>query len=139
MSRCQNCNKFTALNFEEPEEAELSLDGTTINASVRIVRTSECCGDEMKEATLEMSDELPDSALDGHVNANGEPLDDDHELEVECDGVDQVEEGGGRFAKSYFGATVHYSVRCSCQKDGTEPLHTGSMTDKVAASHMDEV
>lgn len=67
-NRCSSCNKFTALEFQEPEEQSFDEDlqltedeGTvvgSVSANIRIFRNSECCGEEMKEATLEISEEV---------------------------------------------------------------------------------
>ena len=65
-----------------------------------------------------------------------------HELTVEADDPEQVEEGGGRYAKSYFGASVSYRIHCKCRRKGGEdgePIHEGVLEDKVAASEMDEL
>lgn len=148
MSRCQNCNKFTALEMQDPDvesfDVEFDLDAATgelsINASgtVRIVRTSECCGGEMKEASLELTEEstVPREALgDLVVQAAG--------LWVWRDGVEPgydhddpqpIEEGGGRYAKSYFGAEVTYRVTV-----GDKVVHEATLSDKCAASGMDEL
>src|SRR3990167_5382934 len=99
MALCPSCNKFAALTFEEPEvEQEIQLDGTSVSATVRIVRNSEGCGEEMKEATLEMEQEIDVHAFDGHIDPDLEAIE-GHELEVDADDPEQIEEGGGRFAK----------------------------------------
>jgi hypothetical protein len=125
--------------MNDPElDGDLSIDEEgTVTGQVRIVRVCAECGTELKEATLdlEQSVDIPDT----HVNKEGEDL---HTLEVEEDGCEGIEEGGGRYAKSYYGAEVGFVVRCSC--DEAKPLTdrwsvTGSMSDKVAASHMDEM
>lgn len=136
--RCPGCDKFCSLTFEDPEiESGLDYDSGTVQAVVRIVRNSECCGDEMKEATFEFSQEVSGPALADHVNAEGVELE-GHEIEVEHDDPDQLEEGGGRYAKSYFGVSINYRVRCACQDKGAPPLFEGTLEDKIAASHMDE-
>lgn len=147
MARCQNCNKFSALNFEEPElsdfSADLDLDPDSgdlavhVRAEMRLVRTSECCGDEMKTADLEVEEDVVIACdeISQHLDC-----DDDgkwswkagHEPEANNDDPEQVEEGGGRYAKSYFGASVHYTINCNGNS-----VHEGTLTDKVAASAMD--
>jgi hypothetical protein len=135
--RCPNCSKFTSLSFEDPEVESLDVEvgdlaggkvDLTVTATVRVVRTTECCGDEAKEATLEMKEVL--SGVDVPAGVDVE------DAEVEEDGVDQVEEGGGRYAKSWqtLSYRVSYVVRV-----GDVVLAKSSMTDKVAASHMEEL
>lgn len=156
MARCENCNKFTSLNFEDPEMGTfneyLELDPEdgavrgTVSADVRIYRTSECCGDEKKEANLDLETEveIDHEKMLPHV----EQVDGKWAWKSGCgvaidhDDPGQVEEGGGRYKKSYFGACVSFTVTCDCQaksKDKTEPLYEGTMEDKVNAASMDEV
>lgn len=130
--RCPDCNKFVGLEFADPEVERLEIDGDEVACEVRIVRNCAECGQELKEAQLELSAEIPQEVADAHDGDN-------HDLEVEETGVDPIEEGGGRYAKSYFGATVSFAVRCSCQKKDDAAIYEGEMSDKVAASAMDEL
>lgn len=133
--RCQNCNKFTGLTFDDEPEfqdgPDIDEDGR-ITGSVRIVRATECCGDEAKEAIFDVEEEIDEVVANAH---NG----DGHQLSVECDHLDPVEEGGGRYAKSYFGASCSLEVRCSCQKEGDEALVVIEWSDKIPAGQMDEI
>lgn len=147
MARCQNCNKFSALNFDEPElgdfTADLDLDPDSgdlavhVHADIRLVRTSECCGDEMKTADLELEEDvvIARAEIEDHLDESDGKWSwkADHEAEADNDDPEQVEEGGGRYAKSYFGASVAYRITCN-----GKTVHEGSITDKVAASAMDE-
>lgn len=146
--RCQNCNKFTALEMQEPDlenfDCELELDPASGDLEIsakfdaRIVRTSECCGEEMKEASLEAEEsivieraELGDAVkfVGGQwVWAEG------CDAKADNDDPESIEEGGGRYAKSYFGASVHYTVTC-----GDKVVHESTLSDKCAASGMDEL
>ncbi len=143
-NKCPSCNKFSALEFQEPEEESfevenlehISEDGTvtaTMHATVRIERNSECCGETMKEASLEMSEEftIEHDKLEEHLVAK-----EGCELTAAADDPEQVEEGGGRYTKSYFGASITYRVTCECG-NGDE-LHEGTLEEKIAASSMDE-
>lgn len=124
--KCPGCNKFAALEVQEPETDDLDIDATGhVTCSARLVRSSECCGEEMKEATFDLETDVD---IDGHEG-------DAHELSVEETSVDILEEGGGRYAKSYFGVRVGFRVRCSCDNFDAK----GDMSDKVAASGMDEL
>lgn len=152
--RCPDCSKFVSLEMSDPEDVNLdvesTLDGETLSLSVsmsaRIVRCCADCGTELKEANIEASEEVEVDATTlvkcVHAGAvsNGvtmyEWLDDKHgDPEISDTSVEQIEEGGGRYAKSFFGATVGYEVKCKCG----ESLHTGEISDKVAASAMDEL
>lgn len=151
--RCPSCNKFTGLEFQEPEVSDSSVENlgggvASVTASVRIVRTTECCGDEAKEATFEMesgeialkgiaptfSPENVGPSLSGAEEA--EASHEGHDLELTDEEVEQVEEGGGRYAKSFFGATFRATIRCS---DCDQEVGSVEMTDKIAASQMEDM
>lgn len=121
--RCPDCQKFVSLEFADPEVDSLEVGDGAVSCTVRIVRNCGECGQELKEATLELSHDID------HDTEKGK-----HTLEVEETGVDQIEEGGGRYKKSYFGASVSFKVECSCGWS-----EEGTMDDKVQASGMDEL
>lgn len=154
--RCPDCNKFVGLELQDPEDVLLdvsdSLDGETLNLSVtmtaRIVRNCAECGQEMKEASLEATEEVEVDAdsLKKCVEKKTKMKDDvpvetfdwfdgHGDLNIEETSVDQIEEGGGRYAKSFFGASVSYIIKCQCG----ETVHEGTVEDKVAASAMEEL
>ena len=137
--RCPGCNKFASLNSEEPQVDSLEIDSEgTVTCEVTLSRTSECCGEEMKTASLEMSADVSEH-LEGHIATGEEGFnEDDHDLDVEEVSVESTEKGGGRYKKSFFGATVTYAVTCSCQAKDASPLYEGTLEDEVAASAMDE-
>lgn len=129
--RCPDCMKFVSLDFAEPEldgDPEVSEDGE-VTCQVRLVRTCGECGQDLKEATLDLAG-APEGFSAGEHRGEG------HALGVEAGDVEQVEEGGGRYKKSYYGASVSYDVTCSCS---TEPVASGALSDKVAASAMEEL
>ena len=148
MASCPSCNKFAALEMQEPEVNDLEIsmfdaeeDATELSGgvtySVRICRNSECCGDEMKEGNFDGEIDL---TVEGHTG-------EDCDLSVEEDGIEALEEGGGRYAKSYFGFELTGRVSCACGQDVkiTECNATSfdadifTITDKMAASEMDEL
>lgn len=133
--RCPSCEKFTGLDLQDPEVDDIDITENTVTASVRIVRCCAECGDELKESMLDMEATLEKGDESGFNPA--EHVGDKHELSVDEEGVDQIEEGGGRYAKSYFGAEISFSVHCSC--DPMVTLVEGTMSAKVAASAMDEL
>ncbi len=136
-NRCNDCNKFVGLETQDPEVDSIEVDGEQVNVTVTITRACAECGTEMKTASLEFSDTFegpdPEDAVKDKDAADDEKP--EHDLEVEENGVEMIEEGGGRYAKSYYGATVEYTVTCSC---GCGFEHSGSASDKIAASAMDD-
>lgn len=130
--RCGSCEKFVSMDMGDPEistDLTIEINGNTasVEGGVRIVRVCADCGDELKEAELELSTD---------VEIPAEHIGEGHDIDIEQTEIDTIEESGGRYAKSYFGAQVHFHVTCSCQK---EPIVEGSFSDKVAASGMDEI
>jgi hypothetical protein len=145
--RCPDCSKFVSMDFSDPElQGELEFDEAAglVTGTVRIERTCAECGTTLKEGELELEGELEDSdadRFDAHLKAHAE-----HskihggsvlgEFGVEEDGIDPIEEGGGRYKKSYYGAVVNFTIKCSCDPNFAV---SGSMEDKMPASAMDEV
>ena len=145
MARCSSCNKFVSMEMSDPEvdlndiEIDYNDDGTgtgTISGTVRIVRACAECGDELRDATLELMHgfKLPPKGeaikVDGKEFEAGEA---EHEFEVEEGDVNPID-GNGRRAR--FGAEVCFMVKCTC---GCEFEYEGSMQDEVAASEMNEL
>lgn len=143
--RCPDCNKFVSMELGEPEVDSIEVEdadydesgkGTgKVVCSVRVFRACADCGTELKEATLELEGEFELPPKD-EAKAETEGEEAEHAFEVEETSIDQIEEGGGRWKKSYFGAEVFYTVTCGC---GCEFSHEGSFSDKVAASEMEEL
>lgn len=135
------------MDMSEPElDGELRFDPDTqaVTGTVRIERTCAECGEALKEGMLDMEGQLEgeDAAkLEAHLEAHKKAADNNEgeevgEFDVEEDGIDTIEEGGGRYKKSYFGAVVHFTITCSCDKEFSV---SGSMEDKMPASSMDEM
>ena len=149
-NRCANCNKFTSLEFQEPEEESFEVNDfekitngvvkATASATVRISRNSECCGDTMKEATLEMSETfvIDHDKLKDHLVKK---KDGSWAWTEGCKPVawnedpEQLERGGGR-ATLYLGASIAYSITCKCEKG--DVLYESTLEDQIAASEMDD-
>lgn len=136
-NRCPECNKFVALELEQDLEIESGPDvdeGGAVSATVRVVRSCVECDTEMREARFDLEDVSHEAESEAH---SGEG----HALEVDEAAVESeaVEEGGGPFKKSYFGARLTVPVRCACQPDGAEPLFTATLEDRVQASAMESL
>lgn len=126
--RCPNCSKFVSLELQDPEVNDLQLDDDgTITASVRVVRNCQDCGTEMKEATFDVSLEVPE--VTHTVGADRDKC----QLSVE-DNLSQLEEGGGRYKKSYYGAEGTFNLTCTCGAKAEV-----QWSDKIDASSMDEI
>lgn len=131
--RCPDCSKFVGLEMAEPEvnDLEVSEDGT-VTMNVRIVRNCAECGTELKSADLELECQVDV----GEHGSDDEGKHKGHELTVEETSVEMIEEGGGRYKKSYYGAEVSFRVTCACDESWSVE---GEVSDKVAASEMEEM
>lgn len=136
-NRCQSCGKLCGLNFEEPEENGAEVSGAEVSIDVRIYRTSECCGDEIKEATFNDSQEIAvdDDTAKTCGKESGEK--EGHDWEAEVTSIEGTErsEGKGRGLRSFFGYQAEIEVKCSCGK----LIDTVTISDEVQASGMDEL
>jgi hypothetical protein len=135
--KCPSCSKFAALEMQDPEVNDVTLnaddlDSVTVTYDVRILRNSECCGDEMKEYTFAEDADVPAEIVEKMKAIRAtEP---DADFEAEDAGTEQVDEGGHRYKKSYFGFSMTVEI-----KHGSTTLGTFEITDKVQASGMDEL
>jgi hypothetical protein len=140
MAQCPGCQKFPALTTDEDPEVELEISGRTVQARIRLVRMSECCSEEMKEANMEPEVEIDTDKLAGHVDKEGEEME-GHDLSVEETSKDITERcvGKGRGRRTFHGVTVNFSISCSCQDTGAAAVYEGSISDECQASSMDEL
>ena len=128
MARCPSCNKFASYDELDPEvELDIDADGV-VSGTVRIVNASQCCAEEMRETVFDVA--WTDGA-EGHEEKDG------HELSVEETSSSRTmrAEGKGRYAKTFYGALVEFTVRCTCEKYEVQ----GTWEDDIQASAMDEM
>lgn len=138
--RCDQCNKFVSFEEAEPEVNDLTVseDGD-VAASVRIVNQCQECGQELTETTFDLEashgDEIKEHKGKGH------------ELEIEEDGCERTSRSGwfkkgqfvaahGRYAKTFYGASLNYNITCSCGK--LESVG-GTLEDDCQASGMEQL
>lgn len=127
---CPGCNRFAGLETEEPElnDSDITPDGE-ISLSVRVYRTSSCCGEEMKECNFE--DETSIDEVIEHIaehKENGEEY--TLEVDVELESTERMQTHAVnrktgkktpiknmRYAKSYYGYNAAITVKCSCGEE----------------------
>lgn len=132
---CQECGteiRTATLSFEQD-----------LGPSIRAGLSKDCMVDHVADMQESSTDEerAAQAAKDKadnergfgiHMHADGTETD-EHTIEVEDDGnveAVEVKEKG----KQFFGATMMYSVQCTCGAT----LHEGSFSDKMLGSEMDE-
>ena len=141
--RCPDCNKFVSFDEGEPELQSIDINGNSVTCEVRIVMNCAECGQELKEAMLDMDADVDTGIGGDDVEHNGNG----HELSVEEQGIESTSRSGyfkkgvfvpagGRYAKTYYGASVEFRVTCSCDESWE---YVGTMEDDVQASAMDEL
>jgi hypothetical protein len=111
--KCPSCNKFCGLEMQEPEVNNVEfdaadLDSITLSVEVRILRNSECCGDEIKEYTFNTDADLDDELVEKMKALRA--TDPDVDFEASEGQVEALEESGGRYSKSYFGFNMTVEI-----------------------------
>lgn len=146
MAQCPGCNKFASLDTQDPEVQSVDIDQNgTISGEVRIVRTSSCCGQEMKEANFEFEIE-PTSEIADHIDVHDQEGT-KYALSVEEDGIEQTERMSPgidkkgkpipyRFRKTYIGFAATFMVNCDCDKAFTTSVQ---YDEDMAASEFEEL
>jgi DnaJ-class molecular chaperone len=96
--RCPQCNKFVSFDTDaEPEEESTDVDGTDFTATYRRVLMCAECGDELKEASIELTHDFddaieePDNVKDCDA-CDGEGTVKDKDCEA-CGGSGKIYEG----------------------------------------------
>lgn len=140
-----------ALDTADPDVTEIGVsDEGHVEIQVRVVRTCASCGDELKEANLEMEHDIPEEMLGVHRSEG-------HLLDIDFD-AETVENTSGSKSRprTSIGASVTFTVTCSCdakdengkpvpvllgdgKKNPARWSYTETVEDTVAASAMDEL
>jgi hypothetical protein len=146
MSQCPSCNKFASLETEEPEVQSIEVDQDgRVTGSIRVFRTSSCCGDEMKEYVFDINAD-PTDEIDTHLEMH-EQTGTEYELSVEEGSVESTERSqttdrkgnkitNPRYMKTLIGFIATLDVSCSCDQAFTA---TVEVSDEVAASDFEEL
>lgn len=129
---CPSCNKFCALETQEPEVNSYDVDGHngggTVTCEARVVRTSECCYEEMKEFNYELEE-----SFEHDCPKAGE--DEEPTYSVEEPDLNVDESGGGRYQKNMITCWGTATVTC----DLCEAEIEVELKDEAAASFFDEL
>lgn len=169
---CPSCNKFAAFDTSAEPEVDVDVsevaletvtkDGSeetedpdhavvTISGNARILLTSECCGDEMKEATFDID------ITDVEVSRSEGCTCDFKEVTAEVSTSELTDRSEStktttptrgpnkgkqierpipyRYQRRFYGVSVEVTVSCGCGKSTT----TATFEDEVQASGMDEL
>lgn len=144
--RCPNCQKFVSMENGEPQvsSVEASLSGDSINITAEAEHTRNCadCGTELKslgisfEGNVSLSDfEKPSEMTDADFEKWKSGLK-KAECEIDEDGSDSDESGGGRYAKNMIGVVVDYTLKVTSKKITVEK--SGQLREENPASAYDE-
>lgn len=125
-NRCESCNTFVALTEAEGTD-DLEVNHTEgeeqFTITGRLTRNCEQCGGEMREWEVDESFDI--EAPEG-VDAET--------LEYDSHSAEALSEGGGRYAKAFYGATVTVTW-----KDQEGEFHEQTVEVKQAASDWDSL
>ena len=77
--RCPSCSKFAPCEYGNIPEVELefnfSPDSVEVSGNICIVLTSECCGDELKESSFDVAEDVTEKIRPALVKAAAETPD----------------------------------------------------------------
>jgi hypothetical protein len=151
--RCPSCSQFARQSTDSEPELELDLDEDTgsVTGTARIVITSECCDEELKESIFDVEIDLEDAfkacveAREGDPDVEGS--EEDHEFEIVSESAEiteryeqrQVVRKDGtiiplKTKKHFYGVHLDVGVKCNCGVSAT-----GIYEDEVPAGEMDEL
>jgi len=142
--RCESCCKFVSMENAEPEVNSLdaSFSGTVVTVSLdyRHVRACADCGQDLKDINETEELEVGIEDFSGYEEATEKARDavkaaledGSAEVEVEEDGSDVSEAGGGRYQKNLI--TVSVSFNLTVKAGDYEIKHTGTLSAERAAS-----
>ena len=144
--RCPSCSKFVSMENGEPQvssiECSLSGDDVEITAEVEHTRNCADCGTELKSISISMEQSVYLESIEKPKEMSERDFDKwqsglkKAECEVEEDGTDSDESGGGRYAKNMIGVVVDYCL--TVKSKGVELKHSGQLREENPASAYDE-
>lgn len=147
--RCPDCNKFVGMENGEPEINNIEASHLTglqfsVNADVRGVRQCANCGTDLKDLSMDVegtcdigeSEEWKKLTPEEQATLKAAIKKGDVEVEVEDDGGDVDEGGGGRYAKNIITTTVNYTLTVTY--NDLKVSASGSLESKNAASEFEE-
>ena len=153
--RCPDCSKFVSMENNDPEcdsiDATISGQSIQVCAEVRAVRACADCGTELKDLSLSLEKEIDlhdfegyDALTDSDKEKLGAALEEESEtisLDVDDDGGEMSEGGGGRYAKNMITTTINYTVTLKWERGENDLVtltHSSSMEEQNAASEFEE-
>lgn len=126
--RCTSCNKFCSAEAEEPSVDDITVDVdveaakkwkegdpsfVTVKATVSIEKNSECCGDNVANAIVEIEEIVDDEeslkAIQSLLTVVAPDIE-EAEIEIEETEVNLVEEGVGKKATER--VDVQWRIHC---------------------------
>lgn len=143
---CPGCHKLCALSLEEPEIQSEAIDsGGGITIEVTLDRNSECCGEQMKQATFTLEGDAGD-AWRQHLEDAHEAKDEwpDPEMTVDLELTDRRQEKDRhgksiknyRYQKQYYGVSATVTITCPACGETIEEL---TLEDECQASAFEEM
>lgn len=115
---CPSCSKFCSLEQDDDVdmgEVQIDSDSGEVTGNIRLVLKSQCCGEEIREANVEISDcQWEHTCEEGKISKDWNEGDEQFEIEDSSGEVsDRYTEGPIRYAKHYWGADLTIEVKCN--------------------------
>ena len=129
MERCQSCNKFCSAEVQEPSVNNIEVDFDieamrkwkpgdesflTITAEVELEKSSECCGDSVSSATVNVEHDVTDEDVLLKVKNHFATIsDDDADIDIEDEECCFVEQSGKGKDKIEEHVDVQWRIYCN--------------------------
>lgn len=146
MAQCPSCQKFPALTVEEPEIQDEQIDGEGyLTIEVTIDRNSECCSEQMKQATFSLEGDATAAwaahIAESHAEDDSQP---DPEMTVGLEGTERRQDKdrhgkpikNWRYQKQFYGVSATATVNCPACGEMIEEL---ILADECQASAFEEM
>jgi hypothetical protein len=130
-SPCPTCGKFTSLELGDAEVQDIDVDEDGhVDCEVRVTRVCTDCGEEMKEGTLQLNDDVPEETVAEHQGEG-------HVLSAKDKTAKASESGAGKNLR--YDIEVAYEISCSCQSGPDQSFYAGGMEGEIYPAEMDDV
>lgn len=150
--RCPDCNKFVGFDTDNEPELDLNVDDDgVVSGTARIVNCCAECGQELKEAVLDIEIDLTDEFREHVEQATALAMRRrkksliEHRPELlseegaRSDRVQRTDRHGraikrSRYMKTFYGADVSVTIGCACQASGRRRHMDGAGDDAFEAA-----
>lgn len=126
--RCSDCRHFVSYDEPQVDQADVSVDGSTLRVEATVQLNCAECGGTLKEATIEVEEEIshectPVNERPAEQKPDPDYVEGEDQYLVESDGdpegtqrMDETDARGKvipfRYRKTYYGFTIESEILC---------------------------